>query len=77
MFKFTNIFGARQAVHSLTPQPADLLQLTPDQAMAVAAGNTEPTAKETPTDKPPVTTTTSSGTTSDTIPTSIGRPPFN
>lgn len=57
MFKFSNIFALRQPAHSLTQPQADFLQLTNEQAMVVAAGNTEPTVKETPTDKPPVATT--------------------
>lgn len=77
MFKFSNIFGACQSADSLTKHQAELLQLTNEQAMAVAAGNTEPTVKETPTDKPPVATTNNTSE-PQTLP-AVGaqRPPFN
>lgn len=77
MFKFSNILGLRQPAHSLTEPQANLLQLTNEQAMTVAAGNTEPTVKETPTDKPAAATTNNTYE-PPTLPASgAQRPPFN
>lgn len=76
MFKLTDVLGFTQ---STTKQPHTVLTpLSIEQTMAVSAGNGEPTAKETPTDKPPVASTTNT----DTAPTIPGggaglRPPFN
>jgi len=75
MFKLTDVLGLTQ---STTKQPHTVLTpLTIEQTMAVSAGNGEPTSKDTPTDKQPVTTTSSNGTSTDTLPNSAGRPPFN
>jgi len=75
MFKLNRVLGVARSTNN---QPhTDLMPLTVEQAMAVSAGTTETKENEKPQAKPTVTTSTSTTSSSDPLPNSVGRPPFN